>query len=1258
MPGAGRSDRRKLAFASSHGALIVAAALCFTAVGGEQVQAANAETVAADIEPPPRFHLIRAGDTLSEIAEAYGLDWRDLARLNRLANPDRLEIGKMLVLSRSGPSAPREHVVRPGETLSGIAGKLGVDWRALARLNGLTDPDRLAVGAVLKIEAQGGDLLRPTRTAEARERFARKYGVDLPEGPAAAPALTATGAIPAPPVAREDDEPAAGSVPTSMAAFVTRSDGGRQLAAAPVAPAARPGPVAVRNLGGEATSVQQIGRARETLAAFARKYGVNLGEEALEAPALAPAPETSGSRPQITAAADDFSAVAAVIWGPPAARSTGPVVAALESHDGFGAPATEATGAPAAPPAAAAQASRPRIAADDDFSAVAAILRRPRQTPPASPMLASLGSRADLGAAALTRGALLIAPATSPAGPIFRSPAPSASPEAAAAVTAGPDAATEAGPAVLAAARAPAATSGAPASEAAVQTVSRVITPPGRKPAEAQLRSRLPLVVGGRPLATVAATVTLSEVISLSPADLAASLEALLNDETLERLKALGSDQAPIDQVRALGLNITLDTGTISLALDLPPTLRRRTVLGGTDSATPSDASTVKPARFAAGATGALLLSGDATGDGGTGGQFAVAGFVNVGGLRGLNLDYSGTYQFSGDAREFSRGPLVAFMDRPEKALRYSAGDLTPQSSSLAASAPILGISMERSYQRLQPSRVIRPMGSRSIFLERRATIEIISNGVLLKRFQAEAGPVDLRDLPLAATSNDVTVFVEDALGRRELDSFTLANDISLLAGGLDEFNISVGVLRDATGGQLQYTTDPVATGFYTRGLTNQLTVSGSFALSAAVKGASAAAAFPVLGGVTRIEAGYSNSADVGNGFAAGLAFRSDQVLGGAVSDNLIVRANFTSENYATLYDPLSTDQIKLDAGIDYQIALSRRTSVNVGAAFLSRYGASGDDRFLTAGVTRALGGLQISLRGRFGENNKGEREQSAFITVSRAFGVRNRASVSYDSSAERTRAEFVRSRRVDVPDVAFRLAAEDSPTGRTLSGSAGYYGARFEADAGLERDVGSSGGSGPQRYTARLQSGIAYADGVVAFGGDPARGFYLVRAHPSLGKARIEIEEGRSGGPTSAMGSGRWPAVGTVGTPYRQTDLSVAVLDAPVGYDVGDTRFSVMPGARSGFVLDVGSDNFRTRTATLMFDGLPVSLVFGHLVNIETGEEKTFFTNKAGRASFSNLAQGRYRITVNGIDGTYEFSLAKDSVVLEDLGTISLERK
>ena len=43
------------------------------------------------------------------------------------------------------------HVVVPGETLPQIAGKLGVSWQFLARINGITDPMRLVPGESIKI---------------------------------------------------------------------------------------------------------------------------------------------------------------------------------------------------------------------------------------------------------------------------------------------------------------------------------------------------------------------------------------------------------------------------------------------------------------------------------------------------------------------------------------------------------------------------------------------------------------------------------------------------------------------------------------------------------------------------------------------------------------------------------------------------------------------------------------------------------------------------------------------------------------------------------------------------------------------------------------------------------------------------------------------------------------------------------------------------------------------------------------------------
>lgn len=45
----------------------------------------------------------------------------------------------------------RVHIVRKGETVSGIARRYGVSAGALARLNGLRDPDRIEVGQRLRI---------------------------------------------------------------------------------------------------------------------------------------------------------------------------------------------------------------------------------------------------------------------------------------------------------------------------------------------------------------------------------------------------------------------------------------------------------------------------------------------------------------------------------------------------------------------------------------------------------------------------------------------------------------------------------------------------------------------------------------------------------------------------------------------------------------------------------------------------------------------------------------------------------------------------------------------------------------------------------------------------------------------------------------------------------------------------------------------------------------------------------------------------
>jgi lipoprotein NlpD len=54
----------------------------------------------------PKTYTVRSGDTLYSIAWRHGLDHRELARWNNLADPGRIFVGQRLVLSPQSASAP------------------------------------------------------------------------------------------------------------------------------------------------------------------------------------------------------------------------------------------------------------------------------------------------------------------------------------------------------------------------------------------------------------------------------------------------------------------------------------------------------------------------------------------------------------------------------------------------------------------------------------------------------------------------------------------------------------------------------------------------------------------------------------------------------------------------------------------------------------------------------------------------------------------------------------------------------------------------------------------------------------------------------------------------------------------------------------------------------------------------------------------------------------------------------------------------
>lgn len=99
------------------------------------------------------YHQVTSGQTLSGIARWYGVTVQALQQVNYLPNPNLIFVGQVLCIpySSGGSSSSGYHVVRAGETLSGIARYYGTTWQCLASYNGIPNPNFIRVGQVIYI---------------------------------------------------------------------------------------------------------------------------------------------------------------------------------------------------------------------------------------------------------------------------------------------------------------------------------------------------------------------------------------------------------------------------------------------------------------------------------------------------------------------------------------------------------------------------------------------------------------------------------------------------------------------------------------------------------------------------------------------------------------------------------------------------------------------------------------------------------------------------------------------------------------------------------------------------------------------------------------------------------------------------------------------------------------------------------------------------------------------------------------------------
>lgn len=104
-----------------------------------------------------RYHIVQSGESLFTIAQKYSTTVSELQSLNNIKRRSKLKLGMKLKLPGANSSSSREvaknkvHVVKKGESLTDIASKYNVTLTKLQARNKIRNPSSLLVGARILI---------------------------------------------------------------------------------------------------------------------------------------------------------------------------------------------------------------------------------------------------------------------------------------------------------------------------------------------------------------------------------------------------------------------------------------------------------------------------------------------------------------------------------------------------------------------------------------------------------------------------------------------------------------------------------------------------------------------------------------------------------------------------------------------------------------------------------------------------------------------------------------------------------------------------------------------------------------------------------------------------------------------------------------------------------------------------------------------------------------------------------------------------
>ncbi|WP_180006724.1 MULTISPECIES: LysM peptidoglycan-binding domain-containing protein [unclassified Acinetobacter] len=145
---------------------------------GKNVIKTDTEVVVVPPKGKRSTYTVQAGDTLVLIAMKNGVNWRDVAKWNQIDPNSTLYAGTTIYLYNAKPQAaapakakeqPESYVVKANDTLTGVANQFGLSVKQLADYNNLNTSSGLFVGQKLNLQ----------ETAEMRAKAAEQKAAEI-----------------------------------------------------------------------------------------------------------------------------------------------------------------------------------------------------------------------------------------------------------------------------------------------------------------------------------------------------------------------------------------------------------------------------------------------------------------------------------------------------------------------------------------------------------------------------------------------------------------------------------------------------------------------------------------------------------------------------------------------------------------------------------------------------------------------------------------------------------------------------------------------------------------------------------------------------------------------------------------------------------------------------------------------------------------------------------------------------------------------